>query len=107
MPGPFFLPCLAPWPHPAMMPPVVSKKSSTQQLMSPENEDMVKLLSNSEAQEFTFRPAPEHMGSSHIYGVLLRKTFNHCLDDNEEEAIMTDFSNRIAPTYRPLNQMSW
>jgi len=51
MPGPFSPPFLAPWPHLAPIP-SATPQEAMQQMMSPVNEDVVDLLSNSEAEEF-------------------------------------------------------
>jgi len=88
---PFFPPYIPPWP--AVVPPPLPKEVVQPRDLS--NEDVVELLSDSEAQEFTeFDPAVEPQGMwdpPTAMASFLERHFNHSLSEKEKEAIMTDF----------------
>jgi len=91
---------MVPWPHPAMIHPATPKEGM-QQLVSPANEDLVELLSDSEAQEFAdFDPSVEPQNTwdpPASMAAFLQRHFNRCLDDDEKEKIMTDFPKPNCP----------
>ena len=91
---PFFPPFLAPWAVPPGMTPLCSN-NATQAESSRLEEDVVELLSDSEAREFEdFDPSVEPEGTwepSTAMKSFLERHFNRVLKDCEKDAIMSEF----------------